>query len=185
MEPAQGSQRYRRVRDARRRLRARKTAAGGRWPRLFFLGFVPVRVFVRAPAGRSGEPGPGRRPGAPRNIRQDRLICIPPWGIIDVYGLILMEAALITDDIGKRAAVRLARIEGQVQGVRRMIEKERYCIDILTQLSAVTAAVRKVEALILENHLQTCVAEAMRSGDPELQQEKIAEIMLAVQRFRK
>ncbi|TPW15232.1 MAG: hypothetical protein FD129_936 [bacterium] len=61
---------------------------------------------------------------------------------------------------------RLARIEGQVRGVSRMLEEKRYCIDILTQMAAVHEGLRAVSRQIVENHMQSCVAGAMRSGDP-------------------
>lgn len=60
---------------------------------------------------------------------------------------------------------RLARIEGHVRGIRRMLERREDCDDILTQVSAVQGALREVARLLLEGHLETCVAEALRSGD--------------------
>ena len=68
---------------------------------------------------------------------------------------------------GAAAAVpaRLARIEGQVRGLSRMVEEKRYCIDILTQVAAVHEALRAVSRQIVEGHMQSCVARAMRSGD--------------------
>ncbi|KGE73117.1 metal-sensitive transcriptional regulator [Spirochaeta lutea] len=81
--------------------------------------------------------------------------------------------------------MRLKRIEGQIGGIRNMIANERYCIDILTQTSAISSALRKVEELILQNHLDTCVMEAIRSGDPQIQSEKTNEILMLVSKFRK
>lgn len=80
---------------------------------------------------------------------------------------------------------RLRRIEGQIRGIHKMVEDDRYCVDILTQTSAVIAALHGVEDLVMENHLNTCVADAMRSNDPELQSEKIEEVMSVVTKFRK
>lgn len=80
---------------------------------------------------------------------------------------------------------RLRRIEGQVGGIRNMIEEDRYCIDVLNQTSAVISAIRKVEDLILHNHLNTCVSDAMQSGDQEVRLEKTSEIMSIVSRIRK
>jgi len=60
---------------------------------------------------------------------------------------------------------RLARIEGQVRGISRMVEEKRYCIDILTQVAAVHEGLRAVSRQMVENHMQSCVAGAMRSGD--------------------
>ena len=72
---------------------------------------------------------------------------------------------------------RLARIEGQVRGIARMIETERYCIDILNQLQAVKAALGGVEAEILKEHADHCVAEAMASGDRSEQRTKLNELV--------
>lgn len=72
---------------------------------------------------------------------------------------------------------RLRRIEGQVRGVAQMVEDDRYCIDILTQLQAVKAALGKAESEILKNHAACCVAEALRSGDAEEQRVKFSELV--------
>ena len=72
---------------------------------------------------------------------------------------------------------RLNKIEGQVRGIKKMIEEERYCVDILSQMKAIQSALRKVEMNILENHLRHCVKEAlMQSDQSEEIQEKINEI---------
>ena len=80
---------------------------------------------------------------------------------------------------------RLARIEGQVRGIARMIEDDRYCIDILTQLGAVSTALEAVALKVLEEHVQHCVAGALASGDPDAAEEKSRELLEAVQRFAK
>jgi DNA-binding FrmR family transcriptional regulator len=80
---------------------------------------------------------------------------------------------------------RLARIEGQVRGIARMIEEDRYCIDILTQLGAVDTALEAVAIKVLEEHVQHCVAGALASGDPKEANEKSRELLEAVQRFAK
>ena len=80
---------------------------------------------------------------------------------------------------------RLARIEGQVRGVAKMIEDDRYCIDILTQLGAVDTALEAVAIKVLEEHVQHCVAHALASGDPKEANEKSRELLEAVQRFAK
>ncbi|MGE0566102.1 MAG: metal-sensitive transcriptional regulator [Pseudolabrys sp.] len=72
---------------------------------------------------------------------------------------------------------RLNRIEGQVRGLGRMVEDDRYCIDIVTQISAVRAALRKVEEEILREHVAHCVEHAIASGDKKDQRQKIAELM--------
>ena len=80
---------------------------------------------------------------------------------------------------------RLARIEGQVRGIARMIEDDRYCIDILTQLGAVDTALEAVAVKVLEEHVQHCVAGALASGDKHEAEEKSRELLEAVQRFVK
>ena len=72
---------------------------------------------------------------------------------------------------------RLSRIEGQVRGLGRMVEDERYCIDIVTQIAAVRAALRRVEEEILRDHVAHCVEHAISSGDKTDQRKKIAELM--------
>jgi DNA-binding FrmR family transcriptional regulator len=72
---------------------------------------------------------------------------------------------------------RLSRIEGQVRGLARMVEEDRYCIDIVTQISAVRAALRRVEEEILRDHVSHCVEHAISSGDADEQRKKIAELM--------
>jgi DNA-binding FrmR family transcriptional regulator len=77
---------------------------------------------------------------------------------------------------------RLRRIEGQVRGVRTMVEEDRYCIDVLTQISAVTRALQEVAIGLLDEHLGHCVREAIQSGGPEAD-EKVAEASAAVARL--
>jgi DNA-binding FrmR family transcriptional regulator len=72
---------------------------------------------------------------------------------------------------------RLGRIEGQVRGLARMVEDDRYCIDIVTQISAVRAALRRVEEEVLRDHIAHCVEHAIVSGDSAEQRRKIAELM--------
>ena len=77
---------------------------------------------------------------------------------------------------------RLKRIEGQVGGLTRMVEDGRYCIDIVTQVSAVRAALRRAEEEILRDHVSHCVQHAINSGDKQDQRKKIAEIMEVLSR---
>lgn len=72
---------------------------------------------------------------------------------------------------------RLSRIEGQVRGLERMVEEDRYCIDIVTQIAAVRAALRRVEEDVLRDHISHCVAHAMASGSTDEQKQKIDELM--------
>ena len=78
---------------------------------------------------------------------------------------------------------RLSRIEGQVRGVARMVEEDRYCLDILTQLHAVRAAVKRVETELLKEHLEHCVTGAMVSGDEADRREKAAELITLMDRL--
>ena len=72
---------------------------------------------------------------------------------------------------------RLKRIEGQVRGLARMVEEDRYCIDIVTQIAAVRAALRRVEDEVLRDHVAHCVEHAVSSGSKSEQRQKIAELM--------
>ncbi len=81
-------------------------------------------------------------------------------------------------DSAKTSCVRrLSRIEGQVRGLSRMVEEGRYCIDIVTQISAVRAALRRVEQEVLRDHVGHCVKHAMQSDDVADQNRKIKELM--------
>lgn len=72
---------------------------------------------------------------------------------------------------------RLARIEGQVRGLAQMVERDRYCIEVITQVRAARAALAKIEQLILSDHIGSCVEAAIVSGDPEQQRAKVAELI--------
>ena len=72
---------------------------------------------------------------------------------------------------------RLHRIEGQVRGIERMVEEDRYCIDIVTQVSAVRAALRRVEEEVLREHISHCVEHAIVSGNAAEQRRKVTELM--------
>jgi len=78
---------------------------------------------------------------------------------------------------------RLHRIEGQVRGIEKMVEEDRYCIDVLTQISAVTTALESVAFRILDDHVNHCVAGALASGDPAEAGAKSKELLEAVHRF--
>ena len=77
------------------------------------------------------------------------------------------KAAGVDPDIKMRTLKRLRRIEGQVRGLHKMVEEDRYCIDILTQISAVHEALRAVARELMRNHLKHCATGAIRSGDTE------------------
>ncbi|MCQ2441606.1 MAG: metal-sensing transcriptional repressor [Oscillospiraceae bacterium] len=76
---------------------------------------------------------------------------------------------------------RLSRIEGQVRGVKRMVEEDAYCVDILTQVSAITAALNSFNRVLLANHIKTCVADNIRAGNDEV----IDELVKTVQKMTK
>jgi DNA-binding FrmR family transcriptional regulator len=80
---------------------------------------------------------------------------------------------------------RLHRIEGQVRGIERMVEEDRYCIDILTQIGAVRTALEQVGAKLLADPVSHCVADAIASGDEAAATAKAAEMLDAVQRYVK
>jgi DNA-binding FrmR family transcriptional regulator len=72
--------------------------------------------------------------------------------------------------------LRLRRVEGQVRGVQKMVEEERYCPDVLMQMSAIHESLRAVERILMKNHLQHCTTEALRSGDPRKAQRTYNEL---------
>lgn len=80
---------------------------------------------------------------------------------------------------------RLARIEGQVRGVSRMVGEDRYCIDILNQMQAVKSALKRVEEEILKNHAAHCVAHAIKAGDAGDQTQKFSELVELFSRYGK
>ena len=90
------------------------------------------------------------------------------------YGYVEEKEALVK---------RLHRVEGQVRGIERMVEDERYCIDILTQIGAATTALESVAFKILDEHVNHCVAGALESGDAKVAAEKSRELLEAVHRF--
>jgi CsoR family transcriptional regulator, copper-sensing transcriptional repressor len=83
----------------------------------------------------------------------------------------------VRDNLKKAASARLARIEGQVRGIGRMIADDRYCIDVMNQIEAVKAALKKLEDEILKDHIAHCVEHAIVSGDAKDQRQKVAELV--------
>jgi DNA-binding FrmR family transcriptional regulator len=80
---------------------------------------------------------------------------------------------------------RLKRAEGQVRGIARMVEEDRYCIDIVTQIAAVRAALARIEEEVLHDHVNHCVEHAILSGDPDEQRQKVAELMEVFSRSKR
>ena len=90
---------------------------------------------------------------------------------------------MLSDDEKKKLNNRLRRVIGQVEAVGRMIEDEEYCVDILMQLSAATGALNKVGQIILEQHIRTCVSDAIKSGNAKDRDEKIEELMTVLRKY--
>ena len=84
----------------------------------------------------------------------------------------------------KVCLARLKRIEGQVRGLLKMVDDDRYCIDVITQIQAITAALKKVEGEILKDHVTHCVEHAFASGDKKAQHDKIEELVDVLSRAR-
>jgi DNA-binding FrmR family transcriptional regulator len=97
---------------------------------------------------------------------------LPPGGI-----------RVLNEDSRGKALGRLRRIEGQVQGLQRMIDNDAYCVDILLQISAVQGALEQVQKLLLGRHIESCVADALRSGSKGERQQKIEELLDVFARF--
>src|SRR2546429_8247034 len=93
-----------------------------------------------------------------------------------IHGYTKEKAALVK---------RLHRVEGQVRGIERMVEDDRYCIDILTQIGAVSTALESLAFEILDDHVTHCVTHAIASGNKKEAATKTAELLAAVQRFAK
>ena len=87
------------------------------------------------------------------------------------------------DETKLAVTTRLRRIEGQVGGLLRMVEEDRYCVDVLTQIAAVRAALHKVEEQVLRDHVSHCVAAAFSSGDAVEQRHKVDELVESVARM--
>jgi DNA-binding FrmR family transcriptional regulator len=92
---------------------------------------------------------------------------------------------LMRDEIKTSCQKRLRRIEGQIRGLNDMIAADRYCIDIITQIAAAQAALRRVEEIILRDHIAHCVEHAISSGNKTDQRRKIAELMDVVSRAKR
>ena len=103
---------------------------------------------------------------------------------------VALDTATETGCIGsmhenKDAALkRLARLEGQVRGVARMVEEDRYCVDILAQTAAIRAALKGVEKLVIDDHATHCIEEAVASGDANEQRAKFTELIALLDKAR-
>lgn len=85
----------------------------------------------------------------------------------------------------KKLKNRVSRVEGQIKAISTMIDNNKYCIDILTQTKAIRSAIKSIELEILENHLNTCVKDAISTGDKNKSDEKLSEIMLLLKKTAK
>jgi DNA-binding FrmR family transcriptional regulator len=111
-----------------------------------------------------------------------RVLCVihptPALELYTLWGYIVR----MRKDIKTSVQKRLGRIEGQVRGLSKMVDEDRYCIDIVTQISAVRAALRRVEEEVLRDHVAHCVEHAIASGNKADQREKITELMAVIGR---
>jgi DNA-binding FrmR family transcriptional regulator len=89
----------------------------------------------------------------------------------------------MTPDIQEQARKRIRKIAGQAAGIERMIEEDRYCVDILLQVAAIRAALDGMGKLLLRSHIETCVSDAIASGRTKARKEKIAELMEVFSKF--
>ena len=96
-----------------------------------------------------------------------------------------MEKRLAKNNDKEAIIKRLNRIEGQVKGIQKMVEDERYCVDILVQISAIRSAINKVGNIILENHIKGCVSNSIIEGDKQESEELISELMEIINKFIK
>ena len=90
---------------------------------------------------------------------------------------------MLNDEAKAKTRARLRRIEGQVQGLQRMLDNDAYCVDILLQISAVQGALDQVQKLLLGRHIESCVTDALRSGSKSERQQKVEELLEVFSRF--
>lgn len=90
-----------------------------------------------------------------------------------------------TDKEIAQLTARLKKIEGQVRGIQKMVEDERYCIDILVQINAVNSALKKVGMNILKRHTEYCITDSIKKNDPEASKESMDELMSVIELFSK
>jgi len=97
------------------------------------------------------------------------------------------ESTVITRrevDMHEAQVIRLNRIEGQVRGISKMVQEERYCVDILTQIRSASSALAKVQENIFKGHMESCVRESLTGDDPRDREAKVNEILVLLSRFR-
>jgi DNA-binding FrmR family transcriptional regulator len=145
-------------------------------------GMLPWSSCANAVAG---EPAAISKAAARRGTRTLKAL-VSGSGATILYpqGVYKMKA-MKTKHASAQLITRLTRIEGQVRGVARMVEEDRYCIDILNQIQAVKAALKKVEEQVLKDHAAHCVAHAIASGDTRDQTQKFSELVELFSRYGK
>ena len=89
---------------------------------------------------------------------------------------------MINKEVKEQSLKRLSKIEGQVKGIQRMVENEKYCIDIVNQVNAVRRALEQVALMVMRRHVESCVSEAIKVGNPT---KKIDELMDTINKFVK
>ena len=122
----------------------------------------------------------GRTVARRARARQDRGPLTYHGGVSYIEGMAATDAS----DAREGHLARLSRIEGQVRGIRRMIEEGRACADVLPQLRSVTRALCRVQDLVLHQHLRRCVRESFAAGDAEARERKAEEVVLLLSRYR-
>ena len=90
---------------------------------------------------------------------------------------------MMDDETKQRALGRLRRVEGQIQGVRRMVEEGKYCVDIMLQISAIQGALEQVSKLLMAQHIETCVIDSVKAGSDRERTRKIAEVIEVCSRY--
>jgi DNA-binding FrmR family transcriptional regulator len=143
----------------------------------FALRGVMMAVMVIVAGVAAMASAAGLRPARRRLFRRIHRT-LRPLETYTLYGYI----GGMRKDIKASVQKRLGRIEGQVRGLSKMVDEDRYCIDIVTQISAVRAALRRVEEEVLRDHVAHCVEHAIASGNKADQREKITELMEVIGR---
>ena len=90
---------------------------------------------------------------------------------------------MMNDTTKRKVKSRLRRIAGQIEGIARMVESDRYCVDILLQIASAQAALGQAGALVLRSHVETCIADALAAGKPSARKQKLDELMKVLSRY--
>ena len=90
---------------------------------------------------------------------------------------------MLSPEEKRQVIARLGRVAGQVQGIKRMVEDDRYCVDVLLQIVAVQSALSRAGRMILDSHIQTCFSNAIASGDEDARERKISELLDVLDRY--